>query len=285
MPTEPAGASRCVTLDVQRRMHPDLALFISEMFYDGRYFSPGDDAFRESKTLELVHFPKPVTFIDVSPGKGVAGFEVDLSKREQRRQHLAEHDAELPDRGFANVREGEQIIHVLEAIVEDAAIHREQAELQRVGEQVPLVGVIALYAGQVTLIHRLIGVSGFLRGERVSGSEWLCRSVKVAVNSVDAFQGKECPIIILSFTRSNRQQAVGFVDDPHRLNVALSRARKKLILVGDAETLTRRSRKHTAGDKDSRAARQERYFFAQLVRYVEGRGKTMRIFQRRCVTS
>jgi hypothetical protein len=284
-PPDPAGASRCVTLDVQRRMHPDLALFISDMFYAGQYFSPDGEAFAQSKTLELVHFPKPVTFIDVSPGKAADGFEVDLGKREQRRQRLPEHDAELPDKGFVNPREAEQVIQVLEAVVEDAAASREQAELERAAEQVPLVGIIALYAGQVALIHRLIHLSGALRGERVSGSEWLCRGVRVAVNSVDAFQGKECPVVILSFTRSNRRQAVGFVDDPHRLNVALSRARKKLILVGDAETLTRRARNQAAGAKDSRADRQERYVFAQLLRYVEGRGKTMRIFQRRCVTS
>jgi hypothetical protein len=127
-------------------------------------------------------------------------------------------------------------------------------------------------------------MSSALRAERVSGSEWLCGGSRVAVNSVDAFQGKECPVVILSFTRSNRRQAVGFVDDPHRLNVAQSRARKKLILVGDSETLTRRAREQSGGNRDNRAARQERVFFTQLVRYVEGRGKTMRIFERRSVT-
>jgi hypothetical protein len=278
-----SGQSRCVTLDIQRRMHPDLALFISEMFYGGRYFSPGDDAFLQSKTLQLVHFPKPVTFIDVIPGKGAAGFEVDLSKHEQRREHLVEHDAELPKRGFANPREAEQVIQVLEAIVEDAAISREQADMQREGEQIPLVGIIGLYAGQVALIHRLIRISGSLRGQRISANEWLCQGVRIGVNTVHAFQGRECPIIIVSFTRSNHRQAIGFVDDPNLLNVALSRVRKKLILVGDAETLTRRAKNQPKGERDQRAGKHERYFFAQLIRYVEGRGKTMRIFQRRNV--
>lgn len=279
-----AEVSRCVTLDVQRRMHPDLALFISEMFYGGQYFSPDDDAFVRSRTLDLTHFPKPVTFIDVSPGKAGDGFDVDLGKRKQRKR-LGGHDIAMPDRGFVNLREAEQVVQLLEAIVDDSAISREQADLQRAGEQIPVIGVIALYAGQVALIHRLLGLSSFLRGERVSGSEWICRGVRVGVNSVDAFQGKECPIIILSFTRSNRRRVVGFVDDPHRLNVALSRARKKLILVGDAVTLTRRGLREVVEAKDSRADMHERYFFAQLVRYVEGRGKTMRIFERRCVTS
>jgi hypothetical protein len=280
----PVGAIRSVALDVQRRMHPDLAVFISEMFYGGKYFSPEGEAFLQSKSLELAHFPKPVTFIDICPGKGSDGNEVDLSKRDQRKKYLAEHDADLPYRGFANPCEAEQVVHVLEAIIGDAALDREQAEVQRAGDQIPLIGIIALYAGQVALINCLIRGNSALRSESVSGNEWLCGGVRVAVNSVDAFQGKECPVIILSFTRSNRQQAVGFVDDPHRLNVALSRARKKLILVGDAETLTRRARETTGEIKDSRAARQDRVFFRQLVQYVEGRGKTMRIFERRCAT-
>lgn len=281
---ESIGASRCVTLDVQRRMHPDLAVFVSEMFYDGRYYSPDGDAYLQSKTLKLVHFPKPVTFIDICPGRGADGYEVDLSKRDQRKRYLAEHSSDLPEQGYANPREAEQVIQVLEAIANDAALQREHAELGQTGDQVPVVGIIALYAGQVALIHKLIGLSGTLRGERVSGSDWLCGGMRVTVNTVDAFQGKECPVIILSFTRSNHRQAVGFVDDSNRLNVALSRARKKLILVGDTETLTRRAREQAGVNKDSRAAGKERECFVQLVRYVEGRGKTMRVFERRIVS-
>jgi len=278
-----AGESRCVTLDVQRRMHPDLAVFISEMFYDGRYFSPDGETFRQSKSLDLANFPKPVTFIDVSAGKATPGFEVNLGNRQQR-QYLAKYEADLPEKGYANLREAEQVVQVLETLVEDAAISREQAELHHAGEQVATIGVIALYAGQVALIHSLIRVSEHLRGELVSEDEWVCRGVTVTVKSVHSFQGKECPVIIVSFTRSNRRQAVGFIDDPHLLNVALSRARKKMILIGDADTLTRRSRNPVPESKDSRAAGQERYFFVHLVRYVDGHGKTMRIFQRRCAT-
>jgi superfamily I DNA and/or RNA helicase len=282
--TESPGEDRCVTLDVQRRMHPDLALFVSEMFYGGQYYSPDGDSYQKSKTLDLVHFPKPVTFIDISPGKDADGYEVDLSKRDQRKRHLGEYDAELPERGYVNLREAEQVIQVLEAIANDAALQREHAELQQSGDQVPLVGIIALYAGQVDLIHQLIRLSSTLRGERVSASDWLCGGMRITVNSVDAFQGKECPVIILSFTRSNRRQVVGFVDDSNRLNVALSRARKKLVLVGDTETLTRRVKERPDGNKDSRAAGKERDFFVQLLRYIEGRGKTMRVFERRSVS-
>ena len=276
--------SRCVTLDVQRRMHPDLALFVSEMFYGGRYYSPPDPHFTKSKELDLVHFPKPVTFIDVRPGRDARGYEVDLSNNVQRKRHLRAHQDDLPRRGFANPHEAAQVIEVLEALVDDSEVSREQAQLHRSGDRVPAIGVIGLYAGQVALIRKLIRTDSVLQSERLSSSEWLCRGVNVVVNTVDAFQGKECPIIILSFTRSNPRQAVGFVDDPHRLNVALSRARKKLILIGDAETLTRRARESRRQAKETRAAMRERQFFTQLVAYVEGKGKSMRLFERRSVT-
>lgn len=288
---ETAGVSRCVTLDVQRRMHPDLAMFVSEMFYSGRYSSPDGEDYLQSKTLDLVHFPKPVTFIDICPGKGTDGYEVDLSNRDQRKKYLAEYDSQapddpdrMPDRGYVNVQEAKQVIHVLETIANDTALQREYVELEQAGGQVPIVGIIALYAGQVALIHRLIRLSGTLQGERKSESDWLCRGMRITVNSVDAFQGKECPVIILSFTRSNRRKAVGFVDDPNRLNVALSRARKKLVLIGDTETLTRRAREQAGGNKDTRAASKERDFFVQLIRFVEGRGETKRVFELRSVS-
>ncbi|MBO3096821.1 AAA domain-containing protein [Gelidibacter pelagius] len=59
----------------------------------------------------------------------------------------------------------------------------------------------------------------------------------VEVSTLDSFQGMEFDIIIFSFTRSQRSSKVGFLDDARRLNVALSRAKKKLILVGNSKTL------------------------------------------------
>jgi len=59
----------------------------------------------------------------------------------------------------------------------------------------------------------------------------------VEVATLDSFQGKEYDIIIFSFTRSSVDKRVGFLDDARRLNVAFSRAKKKLILIGNATTL------------------------------------------------
>jgi superfamily I DNA and/or RNA helicase len=269
-------------LDVQRRMHPDLALFISDMFYGGQYTSPTEVSFAQGKTLQLEHFPLPVTWIDVNPSITSPGMEIDLSNPTQRSQ-LAEYAAFLPHNGFANLREAKLVVEVLETLVSDGNLLQERSELETERRSAPVVGVIAFYAGQVALLHRLIEATSSLQAERLSGSEWLCRGIRVTINTVDAFQGKECPIIVLTFVRSNRRKAVGFVDDPNRLNVAISRAQKKLILVGDSMTLAKRSRDREAIglNKDTRADNLERRMFSQLVKYVEGKGKYMRVFKLR----
>lgn len=284
---EPPGVDRCLTLSIQRRMHPDLALFISDVFYDGQYHSPlGDDGkpdsrFVSDKTLALTEFEKPVTFIEVAASIGGVDGEIDLSQGIGPQNRLLRYAASLPRQGFANLDEAQKVVAILETLVEDSVLQDEQNTISESGRPVPVIGIIAFYAGQVALIRRLIMESASLRAE-VAGGEVVCRGIHILVNSVDAFQGKECSVIIVSFTRSNRRQAVGFVDDANRLNVALSRAQKKLILLGDSNTLTRRSRVAKGLDeKDSASAARERKFFTKLVGYVTQTGKYMRVFERR----
>lgn len=86
--------------------------------------------------------------------------------------------------------------------------------------------------------------------------------------------------MILSFTRSNPYQNIGFVDDANRLNVAMSRARKKLILLGDTKTFINRANaidRKVAGD-DTGSILKERLFFEKLVEYIEGRGEIKKAF-------
>lgn len=85
--------------------------------------------------------------------------------------------------------------------------------------------VIAPYKAQV------VNIENKLKNRDISGIE---------VATLDSFQGKEYDIIIFSFTRSKKSKKVGFLDDVRRLNVALSRAKKKLILVGNSNTLMAR---------------------------------------------
>lgn len=85
------------------------------------------------------------------------------------------------------------------------------------------IGVISPYDAQVQHIKDVMGDSG------------------VEVKSVDGFQGREKEVMIISFVRSNENGDIGFLSDYRRLNVALTRAKKKMFLVGDPETLCQHS--------------------------------------------
>jgi superfamily I DNA and/or RNA helicase len=89
------------------------------------------------------------------------------------------------------------------------------------------VGIITPYSAQVELLASLAEQSE----EIVSIKEF------VTINTVDAFQGQERDLIAISFVRSNAEAEVGFLGDIRRTNVALTRARKKIIAVGDSATL------------------------------------------------
>ena len=89
------------------------------------------------------------------------------------------------------------------------------------------LGIITPYSAQVDKLQKLAEGSAIL--------EPLHRLI--TINTVDAFQGQERDVIAISFVRSNDRGEVGFLSDIRRTNVAMTRARKKLILVGDTATL------------------------------------------------
>lgn len=89
------------------------------------------------------------------------------------------------------------------------------------------MGIITPYRSQVDLLHKLAEQSTVL--------EPLHKLI--TINTVDAFQGQERDVIAISFVRSNDKAEVGFLADIRRTNVAMTRARKKLIMVGDSATL------------------------------------------------
>jgi superfamily I DNA and/or RNA helicase len=87
------------------------------------------------------------------------------------------------------------------------------------------VGIISPYRGQVRALSDL--VTDAIRGQAAS----------VEVDTVDSFQGSECDIIVMSLVRSNTEGEIGFLRDIRRMNVAMTRARRKLIIVGDGSTV------------------------------------------------
>ena len=91
------------------------------------------------------------------------------------------------------------------------------------------VGVISPYRAQVQLLRRMIRKREFFKPYRSL----------VSVNTVDGFQGQERDVIVISLVRANAEGQIGFLSDLRRMNVAITRARMKLIIMGDVPTMTR----------------------------------------------
>jgi ATP-dependent RNA/DNA helicase IGHMBP2 len=79
-------------------------------------------------------------------------------------------------------------------------------------------------------------------------------SRSIEIDTVDGFQGREKEVVVISLVRSNKELEIGFLADTRRMNVALTRARSKLVLIGDSATL---------------AAHE---FYANLITYIDGIG-------------
>lgn len=103
------------------------------------------------------------------------------------------------------------------------------------------VGLISPYKAQVQYLRQLIRKDSFFKPYRSA----------ITINTVDGFQGQERDVILISLVRANEEGQIGFLNDLRRMNVAITRARMKLIILGDVSTLTR----HT--------------FYAELYRYIE----------------
>ena len=88
-------------------------------------------------------------------------------------------------------------------------------------------GIISPYKGQVQLLRKLVKQSNFLKP--LQG--------QISVNTVDGFQGQERDVILISMVRGNDEGRIGFLSDLRRMNVAITRARMKLIVLGDTTTL------------------------------------------------
>lgn len=103
-------------------------------------------------------------------------------------------------------------------------------------------GVISPYKAQVQYLRQLIRRDAFFKPFHHL----------IAVNTVDGFQGQERDVIVISLVRANDEGQIGFLSDLRRMNVAITRARMKLIILGDASTLTRHP------------------FYQRLYEYIEG---------------
>lgn len=94
-------------------------------------------------------------------------------------------------------------------------------------ENFPTVAVISPYKQQITILQDQLSHAPDLQKY----------AAKISVNTIDSFQGQERDVVYISMTRSNSEGIIGFLSDIRRMNVAMTRARKKLVIIGDSATL------------------------------------------------
>lgn len=124
--------------------------------------------------------------------------------------------------GRINKKEGTLTLETLQHYFE--RIGKERLLDERIN-----VGIISPYRAQVQYLRRLVSRSEYFKPFRRL----------ISVNTVDGFQGQERDIIVISLVRSNQEGQIGFLRDLRRMNVAITRARMKLIILGDVPTMTR----------------------------------------------
>jgi superfamily I DNA and/or RNA helicase len=211
-------------LTTQYRMHEQIMGFSSDKFYGGQLVPHASVRHAGLEAYDLRFAPDlPVEFIDTA---GCGYQEVAIPE----------------SRSTANPEEAHLLLERLAQLLApyDAAEHDEH-------QHTPLsIGVIAPYRAQINYLKDAIEDSEVLNG--------LLLQRRLSVGTVDSFQGQERDIIAITLTRSNPQGEIGFLSDIRRMNVGMTRARRKLLLVGDSSTLCRHP------------------FFVELLAYVKGVG-------------
>lgn len=104
-----------------------------------------------------------------------------------------------------------------------------QLAAEYTAEDFPTIAVISPYKQQIYVLKEMLESHPVLQ-------EYIH---KISVNTIDSFQGQERDIVYISMTRSNHEGTIGFLADIRRMNVAMTRARKKLVVIGDSATLCR----------------------------------------------
>jgi superfamily I DNA and/or RNA helicase len=133
--------------------------------------------------------------------------------------------------GFNEKSEGTSISNPEEAAF---LLKHLSAYLREIGalygqDDFPSIGVISPYQQQVATLRQLLN----------SYPDLAARAQHISINTIDSFQGQEREIMYIGLTRSNAERNIGFLADLRRMNVAMTRARKKLVVIGDGVTLSR----------------------------------------------
>ena len=191
---------------MQYRMNEEIMRFSSDWFYQNKVESAPQVKYRSILDLDL-----PMTWIE-APVQTKAP-----SEREGTASDLAPGGT-----SYSNAPEAQLTLLALQAYFE--MIGKERILSERLD-----VGIISPYRAQVQLIRRLLRKQEFFKPFRQL----------ITVNTVDGFQGQERDIILISLVRQNEEGQIGFLRELRRMNMAITRARMKLIILGDRRTLCR----------------------------------------------
>lgn len=208
---------------MQYRMSEDIMRFSSDYFYEGKVESAPEVKYRG-----ILDWDTAMEWVDTSDPSQTAPY---LSAEDGTETASGLPQPDTPDFGEArhadsttrtNPEEARLTLNILKTYFRKTGKERILAERLD-------TGIISPYRGQVQLLRSMIGRDRFFKPFRHL----------ITVNTVDGFQGQERDIILVSMVRSNEDGQIGFLRDLRRMNVAITRARMKLILVGDSRTLCR----------------------------------------------
>lgn len=201
---------QCVSLlQIQYRMNERIMEFSSRWFYNGLLKSAPEVRYRG-----ILDWDSPIEWIDTAHPD-----EQPVHNNEQ-----PEFAEEMHSDGTSrmNRMEAELTVNLLKRYFEKIGRHR------LLNESVD-TGIISPYKGQVQLLRSILRRDVYFKPYRHL----------ITVNTVDGFQGQERDIILISMVRANDEGQIGFLNDLRRMNVAITRARMKLIIVGNSTTLCR----------------------------------------------
>lgn len=187
-------------LKVQYRMNDDIMRFSSDWFYNGQVESAPEVKYRSILDLDT-----PMTWIDTA--------QLDIEAHEQ-----------LVGETYGRINRAEA-----QLTIDTLQQYFSRLGRQRVLDERLDVGIISPYRAQVQLLRRMLRKSAYFKPLKQL----------ISVNTVDGFQGQERDIIVISLVRSNEAGQIGFLRDLRRMNVAITRARMKLFILGNSTTMTR----------------------------------------------
>jgi hypothetical protein len=232
-----------VRLNIQRRMVPEMAQLVSQPVYNGDYRSTEIEE-NQIRPLTTGTFKRSWMFFNTSAY--CARPEPSGTNSRQMSFRQVQQGT-----GFINAGEAHAVVNVLE---EHAESYRRKGQTgdRNSDKQPPTMMVITYYLAQAKLIDRLVAESAKLQ-------EYI-----IAVLPIDRCQGQQADVVVVSFVRTGKHPPPNtgrWLQDPRRLTVALTRARRSLILIGNLNTLAAFS-----GDKEGEK------IISHLAGLVRGKG-------------